>query len=88
MGQRRFIFNTSNDLGVSNRRMANAYLCFDRAGDCIRNKKGPRPGHRHPPQKRKEESPDSIERRTGEEPGLVSAGTESATENDRPDSMG
>ena len=51
-------------------------------------KTGPRPGHRHPPNRRKEESPDSIERRTGEEPGLVSAGTESATENDRPASVG
>lgn len=31
-----------------------------------------------------EESPDSIEHRTGEEPGPDSSGTESATENNRP----
>lgn len=56
-------------------------------GDRVR-KNRPQAGPSSSANWRKEESPDSIERRTGEEPGLVSAGTESATENDRPASVG
>jgi len=49
-----------------------SYLCIEKV-----------PGTGHRASDRCEESPDSKEHRTGEEPGPMSMGTESATENYR-----